>query len=321
MRAVWLKEFGKPDLLRVEDTPPPVPAAGQVLIAVEFANITWIETMFRATGFGPFPPPPMIPGNGVGGVVTAAGSAAEEHLVGKRVVTGTGGSGGCAELVAVDATQLIEVPPTVPMDDAVALLSDGRTALMIIAAAEVRAGDRILIEAAAGGVGSLLVQLAEAAGARVVALAGGPRKMALARELGAAIAIDYREPDWAAAVRAACGEVDVVLDGVGGAVAEVAFDLLGRGGRMISFGFSSAAGWPDLSEEAIAERGIRVRRGVFGPPEEQTRRTTEALALAAASRLRPVIGQRFPLDGAGEAHHTMETRAAVGKTLLYTASS
>ena len=106
---------------------------------------------------------------------------------------------------------------------------------------------------------------------------------------------------------AGCG-----LDVVGGAVAEAAFELLGRGGRMISFGFSSAAGWPDLPEQAIAERGIQVRRGVFGPPEEQTRRTTEALALAAASRLRPVIGQRFPLDQAGAAHHTTEARAAGG---------
>jgi NADPH:quinone reductase len=90
---------------------------------------------------------------------------------------------------------------------------------------------------------------------------------------------------------------------------------------MISFGFSSAAGWPDVSDEAAAERGIRVQRGVFGPPEEQTLRTTEALALAAAGRLRPVIGQRFLLEQAGEAHRVMESRAAVGKTLLVTGFS
>lgn len=147
-------------------------------------------------------------------------------------------------------------------------------------------------------------------------MAGGPRKVALARELGAGTAIDYLDTGWTEAVRAAVGGVDVVLDGVGGTIAEVAFDLLDRDGRMISFGFSSAAGWPDVSDETAVERGIRVRRGVFGPPEEQIRRTAEALSLAAAGKVRAVIGQRFPLDQAGEAHRVMETRAAVGKTLL-----
>ncbi|GAB7039172.1 MULTISPECIES: zinc-binding dehydrogenase [Catenuloplanes] len=316
MRAIWLREFGAASALRAEDTPEPEPAPGQVLVAVEFAGITWIETMFRASGFGPFPAPPMIPGNGVAGTIVAAGSSDDRHLVGKRVVTGTGGSGGYAERVAVDAGQVIEVPDGVATDDAAALLADGRTALMIMEAAGVRPGDRVLVEAAAGGVGTLLVQLARAADARVVAVAGAARKLAVARELGAHHAIDYTDAGWAEAVRTAAGGVDVVLDGVGGAVAETAFGLLGDGGRMISFGFSSATGWPGISDEAAERRGVRVRRGVFGPPDEQTRRTTEALALAAAGRLRPVIGQRFPLERAADAHAAMEARTAVGKTLL-----
>ncbi len=114
------------------------------------------------------------------------------------------------------------------------------------------------------------------------------------------------------------GGLDVVLDGVGGAVAEAAFGLLERDGTMISFGFSSGTGWPDVPDEIAAERGIRVQRAVFGPAEELTRRTAEAFALAAAGHLRPVIGQRFPLDRAADAQHAMETRAAVGKTLLTT---
>ena len=321
MRAVWLREFGEPDQLRPEETADPVPRPGQVVVTVQFAGITWIETMFRANGFGPFPAPPMIPGNGVGGVVTAAGSAAEQHLVGRRVVAGTGGAGGYAEKVVVDATQVIEIPAEVPTDEAVALLADGRTALMIMDAAGVRPGDRVLIEAAAGGVGSLLVQLAAAAGARVIAAAGGPRKLAVARELGAETVIDYTGPGWTEEIRQRGGDVDVVLDGVGGQIAEAAFELVRQGGRMISFGFSSAAGWPEVSDEVAAARGVRIQRGVFGPPEEQTRRTAEALALAAAGRLRPVIGQRYPLDRAADAHEAMETRATVGKTLLYPTTS
>jgi NADPH2:quinone reductase len=152
----------------------------------------------------------------------------------------------------------------------------------------------------------------------VVAVAGGPRKTTLARELGAATAIDYLHPEWTEAVRDAVGGLEVVLDGVGGTVAEAAFGLLERDGTMISFGFSSGTGWPDVPDQIAAERGIRVQRGVFGPVEELTRRTAEALALAAAGQLRPVIGQRFPLDRAADAHNAMETRAAVGKTLLTT---
>ncbi|GIF08976.1 zinc-binding dehydrogenase [Actinoplanes siamensis] len=311
MRAVWLRGFGPPETLHVEETADPVAEPGQVLVAVTFAGITWIETSFRATGSGPFPPPPMIPGNGVAGTVVAAGSADARHLIGKRVVTTTGGSGGYAETVAVDAAQVIEVPDGVATDDAAALLADGRTALMIMRAAEIQAGDRVLVEAAAGGVGSLLVQLAHAAGAHVTALAGSARKLGIVRDLGADAAIDYRQADWARGIRA-----DVVLDGVGGTVAETAFGLLGDGGRMISFGFSSASGWPAISDESAARRGIRIQRGVFGPPEEQTRHTVEALALASAGRLRPVIGQRYPLDQAAAAHTAMETRAAIGKTLL-----
>ncbi|WP_229067502.1 zinc-binding dehydrogenase [Actinoplanes sp. DH11] len=328
MRAVWLREFGSPAVLHVEDTAEPTVASGQALIGVEFAGITWIETSFRASGFGPFPAPPMIPGNGVGGTVLAVGDDADRHWVGRRVVAGTGGSGGYAERVAVGTGSLIGVPDGVATDEAVALLADGRTALMIMAAADVRPGDRVLVEAAAGGVGSLLVQLAVAAGARVVAAAGGAYKAGVARDLGAHAAVDYREVGWADEVRAAAGGVgsgdgvggvggvDVVLDGVGGDIATTAFDLLADGGRMISFGFSAAAGWPDISDEVAARRGIRVQRGVFGPPDEQIRRTTEALALAASGGLRPVIGQWLPLERAAEAHAAMEARSVVGKTVL-----
>jgi NADPH2:quinone reductase len=160
-------------------------------------------------------------------------------------------------------------------------------------------------------VGSLLVQLAAARGAHVVAAAGGERKLALARELGAHAVVDYGQDGWAPRA----GAVDVVFDGVGGAIARAAFGQLARGGRMLSFGLASGR-WSDVTEEEAAARGVTLVRTGRPSPEEQRELTSSALAEAAAGRLRPVIGQRFPLERAAEAHAAIESRATLGKTLL-----
>lgn len=312
MRAVWLKEFGGPEVLVPGEAPDPAPGEGQALIDVEFVNITFVETQMRS-GTGPAPvklEPPVIPGNGVGGVVAAVGEGVDAGLVGRRVVSSTGGSGAYAEKVAVDAKGLFEVPDGLALDDAVALLADGRTATMMVGAADVRAGERVLVEAAAGGVGTLLVQLAKARGAAVVAAAGGASKAEVAMGLGADEAVDYREPGWAGKV----GPVDVVFDGVGGEVAREAFTLLRSGGRMVSFGLASGE-WASIPEEDAAGRGVTLVRPQ-ATPEQLREFTVSALEEAAQGRLRPVIGRRFPLEGAADAHRAIESRSTVGKTLL-----
>ncbi|MFI0353468.1 zinc-binding dehydrogenase [Actinomadura sp. 9N407] len=311
MRAVWLTEFGGPDVLVGGAAPEPVAGPGQVLVDVAFANITFVETQFRSGAPSPFKADlPVIPGNGVGGVVAAVGEGVDGSLLGTRVVTGMGGSGGYAERAVVDAAGLFAVPEGLGLDDAVALLADGRTATMMLRAAAPRTGERVLVEAAAGGVGTLLVQLAKAAGATVVAAAGGERKLELARELGADEVVDYGRPGWTDSVRA----VDVVFDGVGGEIGRAAFDLLAKGGRMVSFGLASGE-WAGIPEEKAAERGVTL---VQPKPDPVLMReyTESALREAAAGRLRPVIGQRFPLERASDAHAAIETRATVGKTLL-----
>jgi NADPH:quinone reductase len=314
VRAVWLKEFGGPEMLVEADTPDPVAGPGQALIEVTFANITFVETQLRAGG-GPWAATvPMIPGNGVGGAITAVGAGVDRRLIGTQVVSGTGGSGGYAERVAVDADGVIAVPDGLALDDAVALLADGRTATMLIHAARPDAGERVLVEAAAGGVGTLLVQLARAAGARVIAAVGGPRKAEVARGLGADVVVDYREPGWTRQLKAAAGGVDVVFDGVGGSMGRAAFDLLDRGGRMVSFGLASGE-WAGISEEFATDRGVTLIQP-RATPEQLRGFLGSALAEAAAGRLRPVIGQRFPLARACEAHAAIESRATVGKTLL-----
>ncbi|MCW6008147.1 zinc-binding dehydrogenase [Micromonospora sp. CPCC 205371] len=316
MRAVWLKEFGGPEVLVAAEAPEPVAGPGQVVVDVEYANITFVETQFRASGLGPFKGRlPMIPGNGVGGVVVSTGDGVGASWVGRRVITSTGGSGGYAERAAVDAAGVLPVPAGHVMDAAVALLADGRTATMLARAAALRGGDRVLVEAAAGGVGTLLVQLAAAAGATVVAAAGGERKLAVAGDLGAEVLVDYRDPEWPVRVREAVGGLDVVFDGVGGDVGRAAFGLLGRGGRMLSYGLASGA-WAGISEEEAAERGVTLIGSRRPTPDELRELTESALAEAAAGRLRPVIGQRFALDRAAEAHAAIESRATVGKTLL-----
>ena len=167
MRAVWLKELGGPEVLVPGDAPDPEVGPEQVLVEVAFAGITFVETQMRATGFGPFPLDlPMIPGNGVSGVVSLVGERIDGSLLGARVVTSTGGSGGYAERVAVDAAAIHRVPAGLALDDAAAVLADGRTAVLQRDLAAVVAGDRVLVTAAAGGVGSLLVAAVPGRGCR-----------------------------------------------------------------------------------------------------------------------------------------------------------
>ncbi|MFD8497661.1 zinc-binding dehydrogenase [Amycolatopsis sp. NPDC059657] len=309
MRAVWLKEFGGPGVLVAGEAPDPVAGPGEALIEVDYVNTTFVETRTRA-GTGPFPVElPMIPGNGVGGVVRDG----PPEWIGKRVVSSLRGSGGYAELAVAPVANLVEVPDGVAMDAAVAVLADGRTATMLIRAAGLRAWDTVLVEAAAGGVGGALVQLALAAGATVIALAGGEEKVELARKLGAHFAIDYRRDDWPDRVYDATFRVDVVFDGVGGPVGRQAFELLDKGGRMVSFGLAGGS-WTDTSD--ADSRGVTVVKVPRPDPEELRELVGTALSTVASGVLRPVIGQRFPLEKAADAHAAMESRGTVGKTLL-----
>ena len=316
MRAVVLREFGPPAELVVDRLPDPEPGPGQALVEVELASVTFVETQVRA-GRPPHPSMapalPVVPGNGVGGRVAAVGDGVDPGVVGRRVVTTTGGTGGYAERAVVAADALIEVPRELAMADAVALLADGRTALALIEAVAPQAGERVLVLAAGGGVGSLLVQLARGAGARVVAAASGARKGELALRLGAERAVDYTKAGWAPRA----GEVDVVFDGVGGALAAAAFDLVSLGGRFCGFGMASGSFSP-ITRAVADDFGVTLVRGPRLTPERQRTLSERALALAAAGRLRPVVGQTFALDRAGDAHAAIESRATIGKTLLAT---
>ncbi|MFG3442319.1 NmrA family NAD(P)-binding protein [Nonomuraea sp. NPDC047897] len=307
MRAVVLREYGGPDSLAVEELPDPVPGPGQVLIEVAVAGITFVETQLRADRGPRRVELPAVLGNGVGGPVLAVGEGVDETLTGTRVVSTLDGTGGYAELAVAAADRLIPVPDGLPLEEAVTLLADGRTAVGLARAAAPRPGEWVLVEAAGGGVGGLLVQLASAAGARVVGAASSAAKRRHAASLGAELTVDYTDPDWTDQVRAAVGgPVDVVFDGVGGSIGTAAQTLLRDGGRLSSYGMAGGAmttadprvtqvGWPETDPRDLAQ---------------------EALELAAAGRLRPTIGGVFPLESAAEAHAAIESRTVTGKSLL-----
>jgi NADPH2:quinone reductase len=323
MKAIVVSEYGPPEVLTLRDVPDPLPGPNQVVVAVEAAGVNFVETMRRAgrmPGFGA-ETLPYLPGNEVGGRIVEVGADAEPALLGQVVVAQPGGTGGYAERIALDAKKVIRVPEGVDLRDAVALLAQGRTAIALVNQAGVLPGERVLVLAAAGGVGSLLVQLSRNAGAGTIAAARGPHKLDLARRLGAHATVDYGDPDWPARVwQATDGRgVDVVFDGVGGEIGRAAFDLLAGGtGRMLVFGMSSGRS-TTVSPEEMTRRGVEVigfggRRGLVFEDIPGLIRT--ALNETAAGRLAPIVGQIFPLAAAADAHRAIESRATIGKTLL-----
>ncbi|MFI6174147.1 zinc-binding dehydrogenase [Nonomuraea sp. NPDC051191] len=322
MRVVRVTRFGGPGVLETQTVPDPVAGSGEVVVRVAFAEINFIETQLRR-GFTPGPPLPelpYVPGGGVGGLVLSVGEGVDPGLVGRRVVTRTPGfGGGNAELVVARAADLVEVPDELELADATALLVDGNTAVGLFANAAIQPGEWVLVEAAAGGLGSLLVQLARGAGARVIGAAGGAAKLEVVAGLGAEVTVDYSRPGWTGEVLDATGGrgADVVFDGVGGDLGRQAFEVTARGGRFSVHGASSGSTTTVDPEEA-ARRGVTVigleqLAALSGDGNERTER---AIAEAAGGRLRAVVGRTFPLERAAEAHAAIEARAVNGKTLL-----
>ncbi|KAB2340526.1 zinc-binding dehydrogenase [Actinomadura rudentiformis] len=321
MRVVQAVDFGGPEVLVPGETPDPVAGPGQVVVEVSVAGITFVETQIRrgVDKWHAKPELPYVPGGLVAGRVASLGEGVESSWLGRRVLADTGETGGFAERAVADVGELIPVPEGLGLPEAAALHTDGSTALGLVEAARVRSGEWVLVEAAAGGVGSMLVQLARLAGAKVVGAARGARKLDLVRELGAEAVVDYSEPDWTEQVLKATDGVgpDVVFDGVGGPTGQAAFEVTARNGRFSIHGASS--GRPTVIEPAQAElRGVEVigLEQLFGFGPKMGQWAEQMMAEAAAGRIRPVIGQTYPLERAADAHAAIETRSALGKTLL-----
>ncbi|MER5875003.1 MULTISPECIES: zinc-binding dehydrogenase [unclassified Streptomyces] len=325
MHAIRLHTFGPADHLVHERVDDPVPGPGQVRIAVAAAGVHLLDAALReGMRGGPAPGPtvlPTIPGREVAGTVESLGEGVAALWLGRRVVAHLGfAPGGYAELAVTDVDRVHDIPENLDFAQAVAMIGTGRTAMGIVQFAEPGPADVVVVPAAAGGIGTLLVQYAHHRGATVIGLAGGPEKVARVRANGADHAVDYTEPSWSEKVRAQLGgrPATVVFDGVGGEVAREAVALLGPGGRHVVFGWSGEGirdGSPYLVE-GVSEQvlgPVMLRRA--GGPDPVRTLELRALAQAASGRLSPAV-TRFPLAEAAAAHRALESRATIGKVVL-----
>ncbi|MDH6451063.1 MULTISPECIES: zinc-binding dehydrogenase [unclassified Streptomyces] len=324
MHAIRLHAFGPAENLTYEETEDPVPGPGQVRIAVRAAGVHLLDTALREGHQGPLPRPtelPTVPGREVAGTVESLGEGVAGLWLGKRVVAHLGfAPGGYAELAVTEVDRVHEIPENLDFAQAVAMIGTGRTAMGIVQFAELGPDSVVVVPAAAGGIGTLLVQYAKNAGATVVGLAGGPSKTARVQANGADLAVDYRDSAWPGKVRAFLGgrPATVVFDGVGGEVARESVGLLDGNGRHIVFGWSGEGihdGGPYLVE-GVSEQvlGPVMARKAGGPDPVRTLEL-RALTEAAAGRLTPAV-QRFPLAEAAAAHRALETRGTTGKVVL-----
>jgi NADPH:quinone reductase len=320
MRVVQATKFGGPEVLVPSEAPEPVAGPGHVVVEVSVAPVLFLDTQIRSGSARAWFPvtPPYVPGRGVAGVVGSVGAGVDPDWVGCRVIADAA-DGGYLERAVVAVEGLIAVPEGLGMAEAAALLHDGRTAVSLIDQAHLRAGERVLVLGAGGGLGSLLVQLAHRGGARVIGAARGRQKLDLAEQLGADAVVDYSQSGWLEQVLGDTGGAgpDMVFDGVGGEMGRTAFEVTARGGQFSAHG-TPGGGFASIDVQEAGRRDITVRgiEHVQFAPADATRLTERAMSEAAAGRIRPVIGQTFPLEQAADAHRAIEDRDGIGKTLL-----
>jgi len=314
MRAIRIREFGGPDVLElVDDQPEPDAGPGMLMLDVSRAGVNYADTHQVENSYLAPTSLPFVPG------AEAVGTTPD----GQRKVALLSG-GGYAQRVAAPAMASFDVPDAVDDGQALALVLQGLTAWHLLrTSARLQAAETVVVHAAAGGVGTLAVQLAKLWGAgRVVAVASSDEKRQLALDLGADIAVDGAEPELTTALRdAAGGRVDVVLDMVGGRTTDQSLAALAPFGRLAFFGMASRE-MPrpvDLGKLMSASRtvaGFWLVHAFQDPPRHLAAPMTELLAMTAAGALRPVVGATYGLSDAAQAHRDLRARTSVGKLVL-----
>jgi NADPH:quinone reductase len=319
MKAVRVHAVGGPEVLKYEDVPTPTPGAGQAVVKLEASGLNFIDCYFRA---GLYPTAlPFTPGNEGAGVVSAIGPGVTTVRVGDRVAYAPA-LGSYAEYHAVAADRLIPVPDGVDLTTAAAVMLQGMTAQYLTTSTyAVKAGDTVLVHAAAGGVGLLLIQMAKMKGARVFGTVSTEAKAALAREAGADEVIRYTEQDFEAEVQRLTGGkgVNAVYDAVAKTTFDKSLNSLAVRGVLALYGQSSGP-VPPVDPARLAKKALYLTRPGLGQytitREELLARAADVFGWVRSGKLQVRISERLPLAEAAKAHALLEGRKTTGKVLL-----
>jgi len=315
MKAIRIHEFGGSENLRVDEVEKPTPGADEVLIKTAAAGINYADTMLRQNKYMFSPELPFTLGFEVAGTIEAIGANVQHLTIGQRVLATIRG-GGYAEYAIADWRTIVPIPDDLDFGKATALLVQGLTAVGLLA--DLKSGQTILIHAAAGGVGSLLVQLAKHKGAKVLGTASTAEKLEKVASLGADAGINYSESDWTDEVLAATDGkgADLIIEMVGGEIGRQNFKCLATGGTMTVYGAASGEDFQisalNLLFKMQTVKGYNLN---FETRENMAAFTKELMSHIAENRLEVTVTE-FPLEQARQAHDALEGRKTMRKVVL-----
>ena len=323
MRAITITSPGGPEVLQIAEVPDPVPAEGEVLIDVAAAGLNRADLLQRQGMYPPPPGAPEYPGLECAGTIAALGAGVVGWQVGDQVCALLSG-GGYAEQVAVPAGQVLPVPAGLSVTEAAALPEVACTVYSnVVQVAGLRAGETLLVHGGASGIGTLAIQLGKALGARVACTAGSQAKLDRCRELGADLAIGYRDTDFVAAVSEFTGGrgADVILDIMGAAYLDRNVAALAQDGRLVIIGLQGGTRAEIDLNAMLRKRASLHATSLRSRPVDQKAAIVAGVRdvvwpLVAAGRIRPVIDATVPLAEAARAHAMLEDGQHVGKILL-----
>ncbi len=322
MKAIRVKEFGGPEVLRLEDVPTPKPGPGEVLVRMHAAGVNPVETYIRAGKYARLPELPYTPGNDGAGVVEQVGVDVGEFKPGDRVYTAGSLSGTYAEFALCKNEQVHPLPANVSFAEGAAIGTPYATAYRgLLQRAVAEPGETVLVHGASGGVGTAAVQLACAHGLRVFGTAGSDEGLKLAREQGAHEVFDHRVPDHFEQIMKTTSErgVDVIVEMLANVNLGKDLTILAKGGRVVIIG---SRGPVEIDPRNTMQRDADIRGMILPntPPEEMASIHAALVAGLENGTLRPVIGNEFPLAEAAQAHRAVMEPGAMGKIVLRTES-
>ena len=320
-RKVIVTEFGAPEKMQIVSAELPEPAVGEVQLRQTAIGLNFID-IYQRKGVYPLPLPTGL-GHEAAGVVEAVGPGVEAFKVGDRVAYMNAGLGAYADFRNVPADRLVSIPENVSDEQAAALLFKGITAQYLLRKTHVvKAGETVLIHAAAGGVGQILCQWAKGLGAFVIGTAGSPAKCAVAKAAGADIAIDYSQENWVKTLLEATGgkKANVVYDSVGKDTFLKSLECAAQFGLVVLFGAASGPA-PAIDPELLNKKGclFLTRPSVFphnADPAVFRANAAELFAVIASGVVKPAISAKFSLEDIAAAHRSAEARATQGATLI-----